>query len=216
MNRRALHMIVRGIGGPLVACLALLVAGSAAVPVLAALKKPPANTYTMQIACFTATPKSLKLARVKGFAEMIKQAPILPESGAAFVLDTSTPTRFRKQLENASKDYDYVLTASGSVTCENKATCPINIPPSPDDLSKAGLTGEWSLTVKDPSTISLDIKELTLNLILPGQTKALPVQTIKTARVISLNRTYILGGTAKQQDKLTSLRIFAICITPGG
>jgi hypothetical protein len=194
---------------------ACLLAASVIAPAAAA-KKAPSNTYTMQVVCFTATPKSPKLARLKSFAQIVKQAPILPESGAAFVLDTSTPTRFRKQLENASKDYDYVLTASGSVTCENKATCPINIPPSPDDLSKAGLTGEWSLTVKDPSTISLDIKELTLNLILPGQTKALPVQTIKTARVISLNRTYILGGTAKQQDKLTSLRIFAICITPGG
>lgn len=208
-------MILRGIGRLLVACLGLLVVVSAAGPVSAAIKKP-SSTYTLRVVCFTATPKSLKIAKLKSLAEITKQAPILPESGAAFALDLSTPARFLRQIQNASNDYDYALVAGGSVTCENKAICPISIPPSPDDRTKAGFTGEWSLTVKDPSTINVDIKELTLNLILPGQTKVLPVQTMKTTRTVSLNRTYILGGTAKQQDKLTTLRIFAICITPGG
>ena len=147
---------------------------------------------------------------------MIKQAPILPETGAAFVLDLSTPARLMRQMQNASKEYDYSLVASGSVTCDNKATCPISIPPSPDDISKAGLTGEWSLTVEGASTVNVDIKELTLSLILPGQAKPLPVQSTKTRRIISLNRTYILAGAAYRKDRKTTLRIFAISIIPGG
>ena len=204
-------MTIRNAFRLLVAC---VLAATIAAPVSAAIKKP-SNTYTLRVVCFTATPKTLKLARLKSLAEITKQAPILPESGAAFALDLSTPTRFLRQMQNASKEYDYTLVVGGSVTCENKAICPIDIPPSPDDRTKAGFTGEWSLTVKDPSTINVDIRELTLNLILPGQTKVLPVQTMKTTRVLSLNRTYILGGFAKQQDKQTTLRIFAICITPG-
>ena len=216
MNRGVLHVIVRGIGGLLIACSALLVVETAAVPVLAATKKP-SNTYTMRIACFTATPKSPTLARMKGdFLDIVKQASILPESGAPFVLDTSTPTRFRKQMESASAEYDYSLTVSGSVSCENGATCPIIIPPSPDDLSKAQLTGEWSLTVKGLSTVNLEIKELMLSLIPPGQTKLAAVQGVKTTRTVALNRTYILSGLAKQQDKKTTLSIFAICIVAGG
>jgi hypothetical protein len=184
-------------------------------PASAAVRKP-SNTYTLRVVCFTATPKSPKIAKIKSFGEIIKQSPILPESGAPFVLDLSTPARFLRQIQNASKDYDFTLVAGGTVTCENKAICPIDIPPSPDDRSKAGFTGEWSLTVKDPSTIKLDIRELTLNMLLPGQTKVLPVQTAKTIRTVSLNRTYVLGGTAKQENKVTTLRIFAVSISPGG
>ena len=183
------------------------------VPAFAQSKKT--SKYTMRVVAFTATPKSPRLAKAKpDFKEIIRQAPILPESGAPFVLDFSTPTRFRKQMEAACKDYDYSLTASGSVTCENGAVCPIDIPPSPDDSSKAQFKGEWSPNVKDLSTANIDIKELTLYVLLPGQSKVLPVQTVKTAKVISLNRTYLLSGMAKQQDGKTSLWIFAFSIVP--
>lgn len=186
-----------------------------ASPAFAAAKKA-SNTYTLSVVCFTATPRSPKIAKLKSFEEILKQAPILPESGAPFVLDLSTPARFLRQIQNACKDYDFTLVAGGTVTCENKAVCPIDIPPSPDDRAKAGFSGEWSLTVKDPSTILLDIRELTLNMLLPGQTKTLPVQTMKTTRTVSLNRTYVLGGTAKQENRMTTLRIFAVSISPGG
>jgi|GEM_PF-2289129 len=206
-------MIVRTILRFLVACVLAI----AVVAPASAVVKKPTNTYTMRIACFTATPKSPKLARAKGdFKDIIKQAPILHESGAPFVLDTSTPTRFRKQMEGASAEYDYSLTASGSTSCGNGATCLISIPPSPDDLSKAQLTGEWSLTVKDLSTANLDVKALILSLVPRGQTKPVPEQGAKVTRTVALNRTYILGGLAKQQDKKTTLSIFAICIVPGG
>lgn len=206
-------MISRNSLGLLVVC---LLAMCAALPASAAVKKPT-NTYTLRIASFTATPKDPRLARVKGdFTAFTKQAPILHESGASFSLDISTPARFRKQMESASNQYDYFLLASGSVSCANKATCSISIPPSPDDLSKARLSGEWSLTVKDFSTVNLDIRELTLSLIPPGQTKPLAVQSVKTTRVLSLNRTYILNGVAKQKDKQTTLWVFAVCIVPGG
>lgn len=198
----------RGLSFLLVVLFAIAVAASAAV-------RKPSDTYTLSVVCFTATPKSPKIAKLKTYQEIIKQAPILPESGAPFVLDLSTPARFLRQIGSASKDYDFSLVAGGRVTCENKAVCPIDIPPSPDDRSKAGFTGEWSLTVKDPSTITLDIRELTLNMLLPDQTKILPVQTMKTTRTVSLNRTYVLGGTAKQEDKVTTLRVFAVSISPG-
>lgn len=203
----------RNTRGLLIALIVLLGVAAAA----AAATRKPTNTYTMRVVCVTATPKSPKLARAKGdFKEIIKQAPILPESGGPFVLDISTPTRFRKQMENASKDYDFSLTVGGSVTCDSGAVSPISIAPSPDDLSKAQFKGEWSLTVKDPTTVNVDIKELTLYLLLPGQTKILPVQSVKGARVVSLNRTYMLSGLAKQQDGKTTLSIFAFTIMPGG
>ncbi len=199
----------RGLCLSLAALLVVMTAASAAV-------RKPSNKYTLSIVCFTATPKSPRVAKIKSYEEIVKQAPILPESGAPFVLDLSTPARFMRQIQSASKDYDFTLVASGTVTCENKAVCPIDIPPSPDDRSKAGFTGEWSATVKDYSTVTLDIRELTLNMLLPGQKKVLPVQTAKTTRTVSLNRTYILGGTAKQENKVTTLRIFAVSISPGG
>lgn len=199
----------RGLSVLLIALLAIAAAASAAA-------KKPSNTYTLSVVCFTATPRNPKVAKLKSFEEIIKQAPILPESGAPFVLDLSTPARFLRQIGSASKDYDFTLVAGGKVTCENKEVCPIDIPPSPDDRSKAGFSGEWSLTVKDPSTITLDIRELTLNMLLAGQTKVLPVQTMKTTRTVALNRTYVLGGTAKQENKTTTLRVFAVSISPGG
>jgi hypothetical protein len=215
MNRRMLQVIVRGVGGLLIACLALLVVEITAVPVLAAARKP-STTYTMRIACFTATPKSPKLARSKAdFAAIIKQAPILPESGAPSVLDISTPTRFRKQMESVSGSYDYAWVAGGSVSCDSGSMCPIDIPSSTDDLSKAQLKGTWSLTVKDPTTVKLDIQELTLRLILPGYTGLQPFLSVKTARTVALNRTYMLPGIAKQQSGKTALWIFAVCIVPG-
>lgn len=197
--------------------LAPCVLAIAVVAPACAVVKKPSNTYTMRIACFTATPKSPTLARAKGdFKDIIKQAPILPESGAPFVLDTSTPTRCRKQMEGASGSYGYALTVGGSVSCDSGAVCSINIAPSPDDLSKAQLSGEWSLTVKDPTTVNLDVKELILSLIPSGQTKLAPMLSVKATRTVALNRTYILSGLAKQQDKKTTLSIFAICIVPGG
>lgn len=205
-------MIARNLLRSLVVC---LLAVTAMTPVEGARK--PSNTYTLRVACFTATPKSPRLARAKADGkDILKQAPILPESGAPFVLDISTPTRFRKQMENASKDYDFFLTAGGSVSCDSGSVSPIDIPPSPDDLSKSAFKGEWTLTAKDPSTINVDFKELTLYQLLPGQTKVFPVQTVKTARVVSLNRTYMLSGIAKQQDGKTTLSIFVFCIVPGG
>ena len=186
----------------------------ALAPAYAATKKN--STYTMRVVAFTATPKSPTLAKSKlDFKEIIKQTPILPESGAPFVLDLSTPTRLRKQIEAACKDYNCAITASGSVTCGNADVCPIDIPPSPDDLSKAQFKGEWSPNVKDISTANIDIKELTLYMLLPGQSKVLPVQTVKTAKIVSLNRTYILSGTARQQDGKTTLWVFAFSIVPG-
>lgn len=193
--------------------LVIVIGAGASAP--AAVRKP-SSTYTLSVVCFTATPKSPKIARLKSFEEIVKQAPILPESGAAFVLDLSTPARFLRQIQTTSRDYDFTLVAGGTTTCDNKAICPFTIPPSPDDLTKAGFTGEWSLTVKDPSTVTLEMRELTLNMLLPGQTKVLPVQTMKTTRTVSLNRTYILGGTAKQENKVTTLRIFAVSVTQGG
>lgn len=182
-----------------------------------ALSRKPTNTYTLRVVAFTATPKSPKLAKAKpDVKEILKQAPILPESGAPFALDLSTPLRFIRQMEAASKDYDYVLTAGGSSRCDNGAVCLIDVPPSPDDLSKAQLKGEWSPNVKDISTANIDFKEVTLYMLLPGQSKVLPVQTVKTARVISLNRTYLLTGIAKQQDGKTTLSLFAFSVVPGG
>lgn len=193
---------------------ALILVSALMAPAFAA--KQPSNTYTMRIAAFTATPKSPRLARSKAdFAEVIKQAPILPESGAPFVLDISTPTRFRKQMENAAGGYDFNLVAGGSVSCDSGSTSPIDIPSSPDDLSKAQIKGVWSLAVKDPTTVKLDIQEMTLRLILPGQAKLSPLLTVKATRTIVLNRTYMLTGLAKQQDGKTSLWTFAICIVPG-
>lgn len=194
----------------LIVCMTLLLLGGLAVPASAA---PAAKKYTVVLAYFTATPKPLKPGQVRS-----TNLSILPVDGVNFTLDTSTPVRFRKQMESVSKEYDYSLDLPGSVVCESAAAAQteLRILPDPKDPNRLQMTGLVWVSLTQPTLAKLALTSIGVFVSKPGVKDPVKVFALDTTRTVVLGRTYVVGFQQIGKAKDAPITLLAVCVVPGG
>lgn len=194
-----------------VSVIALLLGGAA----LAATTPRPAapKKFTVTLAYFTATPKPLKPGQVRS-----TNLAIIPEDGASFALDVSTPVRFRRQMESVSKDYDYSLDLAGSVVCETgtEKQTELRILPDPKDPDRLQMTGLVWVSQIQPHLVKLMLTSIRAFVTKPGAKAPVQVFGLNSTKTAALGRTYVAGYQAASKAKDAPISLLAVCVTPGG
>lgn len=204
-------MVKNALRSLIVCLIAMLFSGTASHAQGTRAPVPAPKKYTLMLAYFTATPKPLRPGQVRS-----KNPAILPEDGASFTLDISTPVRFRKQMESVAKDYDYSLSLAGSVVCESdaKAQTELRILPDKSDRERLQMTGLVWVSQIQPHIVKLALTSIGAFVTTPGVKDPVKVFSLDSTRSVVVGRTYVAGYqvTGKAKDSPTNL--LAVCVVP--
>ena len=198
----------------LIVCMTLLLLGGTAVPApVTTPAAPPAKKLTVVLAYFTATPKPLRPGQVRS-----ANLSILPVDGVNFTLDTSTPVRFRKQMESVSREYEYSLDLTGSVVCESGAAAQsdLRILPDPKDPNRLQMTGLVWVSQVQPHIVKLALTTIGAFMAKPGAKEPVKVFSLDNTRTVVIGRTYVAGYQVSSKAKNAPISLLAVCVVPGG
>lgn len=196
----------------LVACVTIGLLGAATTA--APTTRPAApKKFTVLLAYFTATPKPLRPGQVRS-----TNLSVLPADGAGFTLDTSTPVRFRKQMESVSRDYEYSLNLVGSVVCESGSATQtdLRILPDPKDPERLQLTGLVWVSQTQPNMVKLALTSIGAFASRPGAKAPAKVFSLESTRTMVLGRTYVVGFQQGGKSKDSPITLLAVSVVPGG
>lgn len=195
----------------LIGCVTLLLLGNASTA--APETKTAPKKFTVMLAYFTATPKPLKPGQARD-----KNLSILPVDGVSFTLDTSTPVRFRKQMESVSKQYEYSLDLAGSVVCVSgaEAQTELRILPDPKDSNRLQMTGLVWISQLQPHIVKLALTSIGAFVARPGVKQPIKVFGLDTTRSVVLGRTYVVGYQQIGKDKDAPIALLAVSVVPAG
>ena len=203
--------MLRSIMRLIIACAMLLTIACATMA--APETKAAPKKFTVILAYFTATPKPLRPGQVRN-----TNLAILPEDGINGPLDVSTPVRFRRQMETASKDYDYNLDLTGSVTCESGAEkqTELRILPDPKDPNRLQMTGLAWVNQIQPHMVKLALTSIGAFVNRPGVKEPTKVFSLDSTKNVVLGRVYIAGYQVNGKGKDAPISLLAVCVVPAG
>ena len=198
----------------LIVCMTTLLLGGAAVPPPATGEAAPAaKRVTVLLAYFTAAPKPLRPGQVRS-----TNLSILPVDGVSFTLDTSTPVRFRKQMESVSREYEYSLDLAGSVVCESgsAAQTELRILPDPKDPNRLQMTGMVWVNQTQPNIAKLALTSIGAFVTKPGAPLPVRAFSLNSTRTVVIGRTYVAGYQVTGKAKDAPISLLAVSVVSGG
>lgn len=193
----------------LIVSLALLCFCAEAPAQVTRASSPAPRKFTVMLAYFTATPKPLRPGQVRS-----KNLGILPQDGSSFTLDTSTPVRFRKQMESVSKDYEYSLDLAGSVLCESgaEAQTELRVLPDRSDPNRLQMTGLVWVSQTQPHMVKLALTSIGAFVTRPGVKDPVKVFSLDSTRTVVLGRTYVAGYQVAGKAKDSPINLLAVSV----